>query len=384
VTLAAKLWSGRGRDPIVVVLGAVMLAVFAMQPDEDLPAGVDGTPMDGQAAVILVLACMALLFRRAAPMTVVTVMLVLQSWWNTIGYTNGAINVATLIAYFTVGATGDRVRQVGSLALAAATLIVAVAVDHHPWWWIISNLGWPLAAVLFGEISRTRRILMENYQERAERAEADREAEAERFAEERLRIARDLHDLLGHTVSLMTVQAGVAAAKVDRAPDQTREAIDHIRVAGRQATHEIQAMVQLMRSAEKPSLAPTPVLSDISTLASNAAHLGFEVNCHIDSDATDLDGLVGLTAYRIVQEALTNVVRHAKARRVTIEVCRDRGMLTCSVRDDGTGTPARPVPGNGLRGMTERVALAGGNLRYGPREDGGFDVVATLPLREEP
>jgi signal transduction histidine kinase len=307
---------------------------------------------------------------------------VLEVVWNTLGFTNGAINLPALVAFYALGTTGDRVRQGIAVALTAVPLVIATVVDEQPWWWLIGNIGWPVAALLFGEVSRSRHVLLDRYQERAERAEADQEAETQRrLAEERLRIARDLHDLLGHTVSLMTVQAGVAAAKLDRSPDSARTAIEHIREAGRQANSEIRATVQLLRSVDEPTLAPSPTIADIERLSQGAARIGLTVDCRIAPDALDVDALIGLTAYRIVQEALTNVVRHADAGHVDVVIdCTDR-VLCCAVRDDGTTTATPSQTGNGLRGMAERVALAGGELRSGPRREGGFEVIATLPAR---
>jgi signal transduction histidine kinase len=374
----------RDADPVVSLLGAVLLLLFATVPDPDIPPDVEPRGLDWLAAVILGLGGAALTVRRRFPVLVVAVTLVLIGWWHAAGYTNGLINVVVLAAYFTVGATGDRRRQIAAMVLAVGPLLgLLLVARQNTWSPLITAVAWPAAALLFGELSRSRRALIQEYRRRAEQAEAEREAEAQRrVAEERLRIARDLHDLLGHTVSLMTVQAGVAADTFDRAPEKARAAIDHIRAAGRQATNEIRATVELLRRHDEPLLSPTPGIADIPALATSTARLGLEVDCRIDPSAYDVDGLIGLTAYRIVQEALTNVVRHSGASHVWITLTCTDGTLTCSVTDNGFAKGGPPVRGTGLTGMMERVVLIGGTLRYGPRDGGGFEVVATLPTRK--
>jgi signal transduction histidine kinase len=369
-----------GWDLLVVALGAVMLVVFAAQPDNDIAADVEPRGLDWLALLIVAIAAATLLFRRRYPLLVVVAILVLLGWWNLLGYTNGLLNVVSLGAYFTVGATGDRRKQVVALILTTVPLVGFLLIEGEPWWWFLSNAGWPVAAVLFGELTRSRRALMDSYQRRAERAEADREAEARRrVAEERLRIARDLHDLLGHTVSVMMVQACVADDKFDSAPDRAQAAIRHIRSAGRQANKEVRATIELLRQTHDMALAPTPTITDIADLVANAERLGLHVDCEIAKDAADVDALAGLTVYRVVQEALTNVMRHSTANHVAVAISRDDGHLTCTVRDDGMPSHPHLNGGFGLEGMSERVTLAGGTFRHGPRPDGGFEVVVTLP-----
>jgi signal transduction histidine kinase len=382
VALQERLRPRLREDLVVVAIGGVMLAVFLAQPDNDLAADQVPRSMDWLGVLLIGVGCVSLLACRRFPLSVVVLALALEVVWNSLGYTNGAINLPALVAFYALGTTGDRLRQAVALVLTVVPLVIAMVVDRQPWWWIVGNVGWPVAALLFGEVSRSRRMLLDRYQQRAERAEADQEAETQRrLAEERLRIARDLHDLLGHTVSLMTVQAGVAAAKLDRSPDSAREAIEHIREAGRQANNEIRATVQLLRSVDEPTLSPSPTIADVEQLSRGATRLGLTVACRIAPDALGVDALVGLTAYRIVQEALTNVVRHADATHVDVEIARTDWVLCCVVRDDGTTSATASHRGNGLRGMAERVALAGGELRAGPGRDGGFEVVATLPAR---
>jgi signal transduction histidine kinase len=141
----------------------------------------------------------------------------------------------------------------------------------------------------------------------------------------------------------------------------------------------VRATIELLRHTDEPALAPAPTITDIARLVADTEHLGLHVDCDIAEDAATVDALTGLTVYRVVQEALTNVMRHSTAKRVGVVITRDDRHLTCTVRDDGAPSHAHVNGGFGLEGMSERVSLAGGTLRHGPCHDGGFEVVATLP-----
>jgi signal transduction histidine kinase len=370
-----------GWDLVVLFLGATMTVLFASIRDGDIPGDVQPRAFDWLAVGLLTATVAALGLRHRAPIVMILVVLGLNAVWHGLGYTSTLIDAPTLVAYFSVGAFGDRRRQIAAVVLTAIPMVGWVVVAQgQPWSSIIDAVGWPAAAVLFGELIRSRRALMDSYQRRAERAEAEREAEARRrVTEERLRIARDLHDLLGHTVAAMMVQAEVAADKLDTAPHKSRAALNSIRDAGRQANHEIRATIELLRNYEEPELAPTPRVSDISILSANASQLGLDVRCEIAPDLGERAGLVGLILYRVVQEALTNVARHSTGRHVDIAVTDRDGIVSCLIHNDGQPASLPGHPGHGLDGMTERVSSVGGSLHFGPAACGGFEVVALLP-----
>lgn len=232
-------------------------------------------------------------------------------------------------------------------------------------------------AVLFGDLIRSRHLLVAQYAAEAEQAQRDAER---RIAEERLRIARDVHDLLAHTVASMTVQAGVAADALDRDQSAVRRALADIRTAGRAAMGEMRATVSLLRSGTEPlATAPAPRLAAIPDLVDATRTQGLDVQLILQPPTEPLPELVELTAYRVVQESLTNVVRHADATGVTVSVRTDDHRLVVEVRDDGNPATDAP-PGFGLRGMAERVESLGGRLWHGADGTGGWTVRAELPV----
>jgi signal transduction histidine kinase len=372
-----------GWDVVAVVLAATMIGLFAFETQSDLPEGTISRTFDLGAALLLSAAVAALVVFRRWPLGALAVVLAFNAWWHKAAYDNELINAPTLVALFAVGATGDRRQQLAGLVMGIVPVtVVVVVVEHESWRQVVDADGWTIAAILLGEIVRSRRALMDSYRRRAERAESERESEARRqVAEERLRIARDLHDLLGHTVSVMMVQAGVAADALPDRPGRAADAIAMLRAAGKQATAEVRATVELLRQHDAPELAPTPGLGDLDTLVESGSQLGLRVEYRPPREPGAISPLDALTIYRVVQEALTNVVRHSRASRVRVQVQDGPGRLAVSVCDDGVGPPDDHRAGNGLTGLTERVEGVGGRLRHGPGPDGGFLVEADFPAR---
>ena len=227
----------------------------------------------------------------------------------------------------------------------------------------------------------TRRAYVEQLAVRAERAEQEREELAAQAAvDERARIARELHDVIAHHVSLMVVQSGALRRRVDAA-DATAPVLDSIATTGREALAEMRRLLGVLRPDATPAeRTPQPGLSEIADLAQQVRSGGLEVTLAIDGDPRPLSPGLELAAYRIVQESLTNVVKHAGARRAEVRVRYGDDAVELAILDDGDGprTPADPG-GHGLVGMRERVGLYGGTLSAGAREGGGFAVEARLP-----
>lgn len=231
--------------------------------------------------------------------------------------------------------------------------------------------------------------------ERAERAERTRDEEARRrVAEERLRIARDLHDVVAHHIALVNVQAGVAAHVMDKRPDQAKEALAHVRDASRSALNELRATVGLLRQSGDPEAPtePAPGLSVLDELVDTFRHAGLPVEVIVQLGRADgpLPAAVDLAAYRVVQEALTNVRKHAgPGARAEVSVVRVGTSVEVTVLDDGGAPPADPADsapepddsgGHGLLGMRERTGALGGSCFAGPRYGGGYRVHAILPV----
>ncbi len=238
-----------------------------------------------------------------------------------------------------------------------------------------------LLPVIIGDSVRSRRAEREAIEARLAAMEASRDAEArEAVQAERLRIARDLHDVVAHSIATINVQAGAASRVVEAQPALAREALDEIRQASKSAMDELRATLRVLRSdGTELELAPAPGLAQVSALVE--AHPDAELSI-TGTAPDDLDAGVQLAAYRIVQEALTNTLKHARGSAVHVHLDHHDDHLEVAVTNDDTGAPdpdAAPGGGHGLIGLRERAEAVGGSLRSGPRLDGGFSVEATLP-----
>ena len=287
-----------------------------------------------------------------------------------------------IAAAFMFGMLKDR-----SQALAGAAIMVGVVaiVAHnqgdHP-----GDFGFPL--IVFGIAWIVGFGLGQKFheadeaKERANRLEREREEEARlAVAEERARIARELHDIVGHSVSVMTVQAAGVRSLLKPEQEREREALLIIEQTGREALAEMRRMVDVLRRPEEgPALAPQPSLGHVDKLVSQAREAGLPVELRIEGDPVQLSAGVDLTAYRLVQEGLTNAIKHARARHAEVVVRYSYSNVELTVSDDGTGDGDGEKGGNGLVGMRERVSVYGGELDAGPRPEGGYRLRATLPV----
>jgi signal transduction histidine kinase len=316
---------------------------------------------------------------RRFPVTAAAGNLAVTMVWYRIGYASSLVNVPYLVAFYLLGASGDRRKQLVVGCLAVVLSGAAIVTSEESAATAASAIGWTVAPMLLGELAYNRRALLDELAARADRAEGDREREAQRrVAQSRLDIARDLHDVLSHTVSVMTVQAGAAQDAIARDPAAAEAALRTIRDAGRGAAAEVQALIAVLRSeAEPPGTAPAPTLERVADLADAARGAGIAVRLDLDVSGGVSD-VVQLTAYRVVQESLTNIVRHSSARSAVVSIRRTASDLRVEVHDDGQ--ISGPVTeGFGLRGMRERVAALGGSLSVGPDSCGGWRVSANLP-----
>jgi signal transduction histidine kinase len=369
-------------DRVALTLVLAMLVVQALRNNEGA-SGVDPRGFDVGAVLLLAVAAALAVAACRAPARCALGLLGLTVAWYLIGYTSGLINVPYLVGFYFLGATGDRRRQlfVGGIALSAM-LVGMLAAGDESVSSVAAAVGWTMAALLFGEVTHNRRALLAEYEARAVRAEAERDAEAERrVAQARLEFARDLHDVLAHTVSVMTVQAGVGQDALARGSDGAAAALGAIRAAGREAMDEIQVLVAVLRNGMAPSTtAPAPRLDRLDDLVVVTEAAGVKVDLAVDVPPATVSDVVELTAYRVVQESLTNVVRHANARCATVRVHVDGPALRVEVADDGDPftAPADSV-GFGLKGMRERVESLGGHFHAGPDPAGGWRVTATIP-----
>ncbi|AKN68857.1 histidine kinase [Streptomyces sp. PBH53] len=354
-----------------------------------------GVTWDLRAPAVLSLVLMlagaaALVLRRRTPRTVLAVTGTFSLVECVTGDPRAPVAMSAVVALYTVAATTDRATT-WRLGLLTMTVLTAAAMLAGPLpWYAQENLGvlaWTGIGATAGDAVRSRRAVVQAIRDRAERAERTREEEARRrVAEERLRIARDLHDVVAHHIALVNVQAGVAAHVMDKRPDQAKEALAHVREASRSALNELRATVGLLRQSGDPEAPtePAPGLSRLEELADTFRSAGLPVAVARADQGTELPAAVDLAAYRIVQEALTNVQKHAGPdAEAEVSVVRVGPNVEVTVLDDGSGAPGTPAAGggHGLLGMRERVTALGGTLTTGPRYGGGFRVHAILPVK---
>ncbi|MEU0909619.1 sensor histidine kinase [Streptomyces althioticus] len=361
---------------------AVVAAVVALFTGPDAAVNDPGhRQADEVTWLLFAVSVGALLVRTRWPVGVAVVTGAACAGWTLYGHIGELLNLPVMVALYTVAVQGDRRRTVRTGAVAAlasgiASVIAGVDVAQ-PQGAPLLEMLWPLVPLLLGEVVRGRREEVRAYADRAARAEAEREREARRRVEqERLRMARELHDVVAHTVSAMTVQAGLALDAFDARPEVARKAMRQVRASGKEAVRELRATVGVLRSPGGDPAGPAPRLEELADLAERVRATGLEVALRLD--AGEVPQVVELAAYRIVQEALTNVIRHAGARKVAVSAVREGDLLTVEVADDGAAAGGQG-DGFGLIGMRERAAAVGGRIVAGPAPGGGWRVRASLP-----
>jgi signal transduction histidine kinase len=342
-------------------------------------------PLDALAYALMVVAGGALALRRRFPVAVLAAVTIALVVYGARDYPGGPVYVAVYAAIYTVASMMER-RRSFPLAVAA---IVALSIPgffggagSDLGWIHLAYVGFAAAAVFAGDAVRNRRAYLAGLEERARYLEETRDEEARRrVVEERLRIARDLHDVVAHSIASINVQAGVAVHVIDRNPEQARNALLAIKQTSKEALTELRATLGLLRQGGE-SLPRTPAASlvQLDSLVATAARAGLPVEVSVRGEARPLSPAVEAAAYRIVQESLTNVVRHADAAGATVSVAYGPESLEIEVLDDGTGASGVDgSEGHGITGMRERAAAVGGRVDAGPRPEGGFRVWARLP-----
>jgi signal transduction histidine kinase len=361
------------------------------------PSVFGSTHMTGPRAAVYVsylVAVGALAVRRRFPLAATAVVsAALAAEWLIFGAPEGFGVFATLvIAGYSVAAQQDRDRALLGLAALAATGVVWSVRDP-----VQTTLGehagasiWLTPVViawLLGAYVRTRRLYVEALRERADRAEREREEGAEAaVATERARIARELHDIVAHSVSVMVVQAEAADEMLERrTPERARAPVWTIQETGRAALTDMRRMLGMLREADsRPALLPQPGIANLEFLLAKVRESGLPVELEVEGEPEPLPPGIDLSAYRIVQEALTNSLKYAGRACACVVVRYQPGSLELEISDDGPGAADNSNGGHGLVGMRERVALFGGELDAGPAPGGGYLVRARLPLEARP
>ncbi|GAA2184203.1 sensor histidine kinase [Micromonospora lupini] len=382
-------WNGRRVWPDAVDDAVLALALLGFG---QLATGLAGAnqpgsrPVDAVCRVLIAVAALALVGRRRAPVAVLAVVTVATTTYLVLGYPYGPILLTFLVAVFTV-ALRLPVRPAALATVGAFVVLLAhVFWSRGPapgWTGVLPASAWAVVPFAAGVVVRVNREAAAR--SRAEQAR-DRVAQARRQAdEERLRIAQEVHDVVGHGLAAISMQAEIALHLLPKRPEQAEVALTAIGRTSREALDELRVTLgAVRRGAERE---PVPGLARLPALCDRLAGAGLAVDLRRDGEPRELPAAVDLAAYRVVQEALTNVLRHAGVARAEVTVGYRPDEVTVEVTDRGVGVPAGPVDaadedggGHGLAGMRERVAALGGRLAIGPRPDGGFRVRARLPV----
>ncbi len=372
---------------VVAVLSVVEVAATSAEP---LPGE---RTADAIAYTLVVAGSIVLVWRRRIPIAVLAVVTaVLISFWLR-GHA-ALLSVLGLPALYAVAAhCENRRRAWWAMASASVILLVAASVsvldrpDGFAFLQLLSIAAFLAAAVAAGVLIRNRERIFVDTERRAAAAEADRLAEAERAViRERSRIAREMHDVVAHAMSVVAVQAAAGREIVHANPDKAAEVFAKIEAVGRESLTELRRMLGVLRDTGdvEASLSPQPGIADISAVVDESSAIGVSTKLVVEGQQRPLAPGIELAAFRIVQEALTNVRKHAGATAsATVHISYETDVLVVEVTDDGRGaaTSLSGVgTGNGLIGMRERVEIYGGQFTSGPRRGGGYAVRATLPI----
>ncbi len=371
----------QGRAPSWLVDVGIVVAVGAIQVLGTLLAAHHQSgrrPLDALGFVLLAAGALALLPRRRFPATVLVVTFATTLAYSSMNYGRGPVFAALIVAFITAVILGRQLIAWISIVVGYVLFLwepfsrqratLAGAVGLAAWLLVLAGA----AAML-----RSRR------ERAAARARSLEEEARRRSSEERLRIARELHDVLAHNISLINVQAGSALHLMDQQPERAQSALSAIKDASKEALVELRSVLGVLRQVdEEAPRSPAPGLDHLDDVVARAVSAGLPVEVEVIGRPDALAPAVDLAAYRIVQEALTNVARHAGPAHATVRISYGDRDLVLQVDDDGVGAPGKATPngGNGILGMQERAVALGGNLLAGPRPGGGFRVRAWLPV----
>ena len=373
------------RALVIGVLGLDIVGQVVRTQGHDVES-----PRLGIVAILLALGnCVPLLWRRRRPLLVlvaVGVAAVVASGAAEPGLLSQRTGLTLVVAIYSVAAWSRHRRRATAVPAVLLVVLAAGGVDEGSG---VVEAGLAALAVVAlpwvgGYASRSRRLYVEEVERRLVDAERDRDERARRAViEERTHIARELHDVVAHHVSLIGVQAGAARTMLPDEADGTRAALAAIEDSSRSAVWEMRRLLDVLRADQDgPDVAPQPGLDDLDRLVEGFRAAGIDIRTTYRGDRGAVDPLLDVCCYRVVEEALTNVARHSTARRASVDVSYGADSVRISVCDPGPShlpPPGPPRPGRGLIGMAERVALFNGTLRAQPRPAGGFEVAAELP-----
>ncbi|WP_424892829.1 sensor histidine kinase [Streptomyces sp. XH2] len=388
--------AGRPRAALDVPLAAGFTVVALLLAGERPPEGWYWDRPDALGYTLICVINLLLAARRSAPVAVFAGAAALWLWYIAAGFWPVVNSAALMLALYTV-ASMRRTAHAAACGVAFAAVWVAGALfagSNAPTTAIAQALVVPFIMWKFGDNARKLGARNRTLSELTGQLRREREENARRaVAEERVRIARELHDVVAHHMSVISVQAGLAHYVFTADPGTAHGALGTISAASGEALEELRRLLAVLRvgpegvgerAGEEGPYQPTPGLDRLQDMAARVRAAGVEVELQIVGERRPLAQGPDLCAYRVVQEALTNVIKHARPARATVHVAFQPHQLSVRVTDDGRGNvPAIPVPsgGHGLIGMRERARIYGGTLAAGPRDEGGFEVRLTLPLQ---
>jgi signal transduction histidine kinase len=321
--------------------------------------------------------------RRRAPLGSLVTASVAAVLLLTLQYPASLQTQMLLVSAYTIGAHAEGTKRVVGFVVIeiGVAITAAVGIPDSSTANVVVAGALYAAAFFFGTAMQSRRLYMEQAEERAALLERERDEQARRaVADERLRIAQELHDVVAHSMGVIAVQAGVGAHVIDTDPAEAKRSLDAISTTSRSTLTEIRRLLGVLRADEHGGYQPAPGLGDLDRLVADVEGAGLPVVVHVDGARLDVPPGVDLTAYRIVQEALTNALKHAGRASAVVTVAYEPGAVRVEVVDDGRGVNGRAIGGgHGLVGMRERVGVYGGSLEAGPVTGGGFRVRARLP-----
>lgn len=345
---------------------------------------------DAVAVVLGLFATLPVYWRRRQPLPALVVSAAAVTTVGVLEYRTENLPVAAFFLVYAVGAYATQRDALIGLAVAGVAILTIYLSDTPD----LNGEGTVLNLVLFaggwlaGQVVRSRNDLAAaRLAEAEERAQTELEVSARAVAEERLRLAQELHDVVAHSMSVIAVQAGMGAHVLDAQPDEARRALDAISDTSRSTLHEMRRLLGVLRDEDGTrSHSPAPDLADLARLVDDVRAAGVPVELTVDGPVGDVPHAVQLSVYRMVQEGLTNVLKHAGPASATVSVRCSPEAVDVDISDDGRGAAVvgGDRGGHGLVGMRERVAIWGGSLETGPRPGGGFHVTAHLPFGEGP
>ena len=399
----------------LLITPLIVVAILTVVLDEPLQP--KQRPWDVFGVFLVAVIILPVAYRRRAPLVVTAINIAGTVPLLILNYPDTSAGMASLIVMYTVAAHCKRRDALIALAWVAVIIIPVLVAgvfaynEQLPIGSLIANIVIFGTAWLIGDSVRNRRILMEELKFRAETAERQREDDARQAVlDERARIAREMHDIVAHGMSVMIVQAGAARRVMEKHPDQAAEAMANIEQTGRDAMVEMRRLLGVLRDGgveadlaadraadrastgapgsstpirrEAAPLAPQPGLQAVPALVEQWTTAGLEVGYQVVGELPELPTSLDVSVYRLIQEALTNTSKHAGPAHATVTVRAATGSLDITIEDDGYGAAAVPGPGtgHGLIGMKERVSLFGGSVTAGPGKSGGYVVHATVPL----